>query len=145
MFRRKDCVWLLAFAMLVVAFSGSAFAAKSGGKSAGGSTGGSAISLAPLVVDANGNGLPDFGDVVTFNISTTSTTQPYVNLQCTQDGAVVLNSWNGYFADALNTSWDFGLGSGAWQSGAGDCTATLGMYTKRGWSKLAATSFHVGA
>jgi hypothetical protein len=135
---------LTVVALLLVAFSGVATAAKgSGGKSAGGGT--STISLAPLVFDANGNGLPDYGDVVTFNVSTTATTQPYVNLECYQGGVLVLSGWDGYFASALNTSWDFGLGSGAWQGGAADCTAWAGMYTKRGWSTIASTSFHVNA
>jgi len=124
--------------------AGSAFAAK-GGSPTHTNGGGGTITLAPLVYDANGNGLPNWGDVVVFNVSTTATTQPFVNLQCFQNGVVVLNGWNGYFAGALNTTWNFGLSSGAWQSGAADCTAFLDMATKRGWSQLASTSFHVDA
>jgi hypothetical protein len=57
---------------------------------------------------------------------------------------LVLNGWQGYFDGALNSSRDFGLGSGVWQSGAADCTAYVVMYTtKHGWSRLTSTSFHV--
>jgi hypothetical protein len=124
--------------------AGSAFAAK-GGSPAHNSGGGGTITLAPLVYDANGDGLPNWSDTVVFNVSTTATTQPFVNLQCFQNGALVLNGWNGYFAGALNSSWNFGLASGAWQGGAADCTAWLDMATKRGWSQLTSTSFHVDA
>ncbi len=135
----------MVIAVVLLAFSGVASAAKGGNNTTGGATSGSSISLAPLVADTNGDGLPSYGDVVTFNVSTTATTQPYVNLQCYQNGVLVLNGWNGYFAAALNSSWDFGLGSGAWQGGGADCTAWLDKYTKRGWSKLASTNFHVGS
>jgi len=134
-------------ALIFGLIAGSAFAAKGGGASkphGGGGTGGTGtITLAPLVYDANGNGLPNWGDTVVFNVSTTATTQPFVNLQCFQNGVAVLNGWNGYFAGALNTTWNFGLASGAWQGGAADCTAWLDMYTNKGWSKLGSTSFHV--
>ena len=49
--------------------------------------GASSINLAPLVYDANGNGLPNHGDVLLFNVSTTATTEPWVNLRCYQNGA----------------------------------------------------------
>lgn len=122
--------------------NGAAGGGKSGG---GGSTGSSSITLAPLVFDANGNGLPNYGDVVTFNVSTTATDRPFVNLQCFQNGVLVANGWNGYFEGALNTSRDFGLSSAVWRSGAAECTAWLDMSTNRGWRHLASTSFHVDA
>ena len=130
--------------------AGSAFAAKptssGGGRHGGGSTtGGGTIDLAPLVVDNNGNGLPNYGDVVTFNISTTATATPYVNLVCSQGGVVVGNGWRGYWEGSLDTSWNFGLEAGTWPGGAADCTAYLKKQTKQGWSVLASTSFHVGA
>jgi hypothetical protein len=126
--------------------AGSALAAKpsaggtGGGKHGGGSTGGSGtISLAALVVDNNGNGTPNFNDVVTFNISTTATTQPWVNLVCSQNGVVVAQGWDGYFAGSI-TSTRFGLYSPQWTAGAADCVAYLTTPT---WSRLGSTSFHV--
>ncbi len=92
-----------------------------------------------MVTDLNGNGTPNWGDFVTFNISTTATTQPWVNLVCTQNGVIVAQGWNGYF-DGSITSRNFGLYSSAWTSGSADCTAYLTTPT---WSQLASTSFHV--
>jgi|tagenome__1003787_1003787.scaffolds.fasta_scaffold20002726_1 hypothetical protein len=135
-------VSVLAFA-LAVAPSALAGKGKPGG---GGTTGSSTITLAPVVVDVNGNGAPNWGDLVTFNVSTTDTTQPFVNLQCFQNGVLVANGWNGFFAGALNTTRNFGLNSGVWQSGAADCTAYVDKSTSRGgWQQLASTSFHVDA
>lgn len=131
---------VLALALIPAALAGKG---KPGG---GGGGGGGTISLAPLVYDANGNGLPNWADIVVFNISTTATSAPYVNLQCVQNGVVVLNGWNGYFAGALNATWNFGLQSGAWQGGAASCTAYLDSYGSNGrWTRLASTSFSVAA
>jgi len=132
-------VAVLALAPIALAGKGG----KPGGGGGGG--GGGSISLAPLVYDANGNGLPNWADIVVFNISTTATAAPYVNLQCVQNGAVVLNGWNGYFVGALNATWNFGLQSGAWQGGAATCTAYLDSYSNGRWVKLTSTSFSVGA
>ena len=125
----------------------TAFAARGGGAGGGkhgggGTTGGSGtISLhSPLVVDKNGNGTPNWGDVVRFDVSTTSTTQPWVYLKCYQGGLVSQGS-EGYFAGSLDDG-NFGLYSPMWSSGAADCTATL--QTPSG-SVLGSTSFHVDA
>ena len=152
--RGRTILSALAVGLLGAALiSGTALAGKpsggGGGKGngGGGSTGGTGtVALAtPLVVDHNGNGLPNYTDVVTFNISTTATTTPYVNLVCTQNGVLVANGWRGYWAGSLDTTWNFGLEAGAWPGGAADCTAYLKMQTKQGWSILGSTSFDVGA
>lgn len=130
-------------ALLVVGLiAGTAFAAKGGGKGGGNTSYTGTISLAtPLVYDANGNGAPNHGDVVTFDISTNASA-PFVNLVCTQNGTVVLNGSHGFFDGALDTSRNFGLDSGAWQGGDAQCTAYIQVQTKRGWSRVASTSFH---
>jgi hypothetical protein len=152
-------LFVLSIAVLALALVPAAgLAAKGGGSKGGGGGGGSkpggggstggtsSISLAtPLVYDADGSGTPNYLDVVTFNVSTTATTEPFVNLQCYQDGVKVLEGWQGFFDGALNTTRNFGLYSGVWHGGATDCTAWLDMYTGRGWSQLASTSFHVDA
>src|SRR5207247_146415 len=120
---------------LVIAFAliPAALAAKGGKPGGGNSTGASGITGPVMVYDANGTGLPDHGDVVKFNVSTTATTAPFVNLQCFQNGVEVLNSWNAYYAGTLDPmGWDFGLASGVWQSGAANCTAWLVMYSRNG-------------
>src|SRR5215212_1686351 len=85
------------FVALVVALAivPAAIAAKGGGgpKGGGGTSGSSSISLAPLVYDANGNGLPNWSDTVTFNFAT-SATQPYIHLVCSGNG-VGYDSWRG--------------------------------------------------
>lgn len=130
--------------VVALALVPAALAGKRGG---GGASSSSSITIAtPLVYDANGNGLPNYGDVVLFNISTTATTQPWVNVKCSQGGAVVYNAWNGYFDGALNYNRNFGLASGAWQGGIADCTAYLDMANGRnGWTQLASMTFYVEA
>jgi hypothetical protein len=146
--RKTAFRFALGTALLTLAIAPpAAFAGKGGGhgNTGGGTTsGGGTISLAPIVYDYNGNGLPNFGDTVTFNISTAAT-QPYVNLYCYQSGALVAQGSNGFFDGALNTTRNYGLYSGRWTGGAADCTAYLDVYTKQGWSHLASTTFHVDA
>src|SRR5436190_7567516 len=87
---------------------------------------------------------PHFGDTVTFEVSTAATTTPFVNLNCYQNGALASQGWATFFAGG--TPGSFGLTSPIWKSGAADCTADLGMYSKNGkWNVLASTSFHVDA
>jgi hypothetical protein len=112
-----------------------------GGKPSGGS---SSISAPVMVGDANSDGLPNWGDTVTFNVSTTATAQPFVELVCSGNG-IGYDSWKGYFAGSLDTNWNFVLASGGWTGGPASCTAQLGMYTKQGFRQLASSSFQVGA
>src|ERR1700747_2790562 len=39
-----------------------------------------------MVTDNNGNGLPNYGDIITFNVQTNATVQPFVGLNCYQNG-----------------------------------------------------------
>jgi hypothetical protein len=129
-----------AVAALCLALAPAALGAKGGGASTGGT---SSISAPRLVNDTNGNGLRNWGDTVVFDVSTTATDQPFVNVQCVQNGALVYNSWNGYFDGALNRTRNFGFSSPSWKSGAADCVAYLDMYSHNKWNTLASTSFHV--
>ena len=133
--------------LVVGLMAGTAFAAKpaagSGGHKGGGGTGGGSgtISLVtPPVVDVNGNGVANWHDVVRFNVSTSSTS-PYVNLYCYQNGAFVAGASEGYFPGALDDG-NFGLYGGSWIPGAADCTAKL---VDASGSVLGSTSFHVDA
>lgn len=86
---------------------------------------------------------PSFGDSVTFDVSTSATEDPFVNLDCYQAGVLVSVGWAAFFHGVQSY---FGLYSPVWQSGAADCRADLGMLTKQGkWKVLASTSFHVSA
>jgi hypothetical protein len=117
------------------------------GKPAGGSGGtGGTISLV-MKYDANGDGLPNVLDKITFAVSTTATTKPWVTVTCDQGGTMVYKASNGIFATSLNQV--FTLGSNSWMSGAASCTAYLqdwSSYSKRGTiTNLASMSFSVGA
>jgi hypothetical protein len=136
-------VFVLLCALMVVAVPAMAARGGNGGGGKGhtGSTsGGGSITLA-MVTDGNGNGLPNYGDTVTFNVATTATAEPWVNLKCFQNGVLVAQGWNGFF-DGSITGRNFGLYSGAWSGGAADCTAYV---TTPQWSVLASTSFHADA
>jgi hypothetical protein len=134
--------------LVVGLMAGTAFAGRGGGgKGGGGATsGGGTISLSsPITNDKNGNGLPNWGDIVQFDIATTATSTPYVNLKCYQGGVLVAEGWRGYFEGSLDYR-TFGLYGGGWMSGAADCTAYLDAPTSRGGMKqLASTTFHVDA
>ncbi len=112
-----------------------ALAARGGGKGTDGS-------LSLVLLDST-DGLPHYGQHVTFNVSTTATDSPYVNLKCYQDGAFVGEAWRGFFPGSLSGQTFTLGGSTLWQSGAADCTAYLDEYTRHGWLQLASTSFHV--
>lgn len=134
----------IAFSLAVVValvFAGAALAGKSSGTS----------SIAgPYLVTASGGPVtgaaataPSFGQTITFNVSTTETSNPFVNVNCYQNGLLVMNSWSAFFPGG--TGQDFGLYSPAWKSGAANCTADLGMLTSNGkWKVLASNSFNVG-
>ena len=134
----------IALALSLVAalvFVGAALAGKSSGSS----------SIAgPYLASADGSGTgnaaitPSFGQTITFNVSTTETSNPFVNVNCYQNGVLVMNSWSAFFPGG--TGQDFGLYSPAWQSGAANCKADLGMLASNGkWKVLASTSFAVNA
>lgn len=124
-----------AVAVLCLAFAPAALAGKGGkgGKPPAGST------SIGLVVLNSSDGLAHYGQSVTFNVSTTQTSEPWVNLKCYQGGALVAEGWNGYF-DRSITGRNFGLYSPAWTGGAADCTAWV---TTPQRALLASTSFHV--
>lgn len=125
----------------VLALSGTAFASNNGGGPNKSSS--SSITLVVPIGVAAPTG-PNYGGTVTFNVSTTATQYPYVNLQCFQNNALVGQGWAGFFAGALGSE-SFGLYAPQWTSGAADCTAWLDMSVNGHWKVLASTSFHVNA
>jgi hypothetical protein len=125
-----------AVAALCLALGPTALAAKGGGggKPSRGGTG--TISL--VLLDST-DGVAHWGQRVTFNVSTTATNEPWVNLRCYQSGTLVSEGWEGFFAGSLDDGV-FGLYSPKWTGGDADCTARL---TTPQWAELASTSFHV--
>lgn len=132
---------------LSLAFVPAALAGKGGKPGGGGGGSGGTIALV-MVQDANGNGSPDYGDTVTFAVSTSATTQPFVTVNCYQAGQLVYQASNGIFAISLNQLFVLG-GTTAWQGGAASCTAYLqnwDSYAKHHTvTNLASMTFSVGA
>jgi hypothetical protein len=94
----------------------------------------------------SGSVYPSYGQTVTFAVSTSVTSQPFVHLKCSQNGTLVYEAWQSW----INGPESFTLGgTTAWQGGAADCTAYLenwDSYSKNGKiTVLASTSFHVNA
>jgi hypothetical protein len=133
----------LAIGALVLSLVPVALAGKgTGGKGkpgGGGTTGGSGTISLTMVSDINGNGAPNWGDTITFHVSTTATTNPYVEVTCYQGTTLVYSAWAGFYD---SYPWPgqrlMPLSSPSWASGAADCRAVLN-------SGLATLTFHVNA
>jgi hypothetical protein len=134
---------LLASLLGVLAFAGVA-AAAGPSKAASSINGPTIVSSAGATALAAPLSAARFGDVITFDVSTTATTSPFVNLQCFQNGTLVAQGWNAYFAGGLGDR-TFTLTSPTWTGGAADCTADLDMFVNYKWKVLASTAFHVDA
>jgi len=135
---RRPAAIFLVLALAALALALALVPAALAGKPGGGN--GSSISLVLL----NGDTEAHFGRQVTFNVSTTATAEPWVNLNCYQNGTWVSGQWQGFFP---GYSWGqtFTLGpTPSWHGGAADCTARLVKFGRNGReSTLATTSFHV--
>ena len=98
---------LFATLVAVLALVPSALAGKGrpGGGGGGGRGGSGTIALTLL---NSTDGLAHFGQKVTFAVSATTTTQPWVALECSQNGTVVYKQANGIFANSLNQVFTLG-------------------------------------
>jgi hypothetical protein len=139
-------------ALIVVGLiAGTAFAARGGGGGGhkggggGGTTGGGTVALV-MAVDGNGDGAANWGDSVTYTVSTSATLYPYVSTTCKQGGTLVLSTSAGFFDGyPFPSATTVPLKTMKWTGGAADCTATL--YSNDGGSRtnLAAITFHANA
>lgn len=77
-----------------------------------------------LVLLNSTDGLPHYGQNVTFKVSTTATSYPSVGLSCSQNGTQVLY-WTAGFFPSYAWPTDVTLSSPSWTSGGANCTATL--------------------
>ena len=130
----------LGVATILATVATGAAVADRGGRSRGESSISLVVLSAPTA-EASGS-VPHYGDPVTFDVSTTETAYPYVNLKCFQNGNLVAEGWAGFFDGALGTR-TFGLYSPLWTGGAAECTAWLDMNSNGRWKQLASTSFRV--
>jgi hypothetical protein len=84
-----------------------------------------------------------FGSTVTFNVSTTATAFPWVEVMCYQGKLLVYGQVQGFFA-SYYTAPNFTLGPTlVWSGGSASCTATL--FSDDGGKRrdLTSTSFAV--
>jgi len=86
-----------------------------------------------MVSDINGDGLPNWSDSVTFDVSTTETWNQ-VNVTCYQNDV-------GVFGAVLPWTPVVTLSSTTWESGAADCTAELIAFAGRKYDTLALLNF----
>jgi hypothetical protein len=88
---------------------------------------------------------PSYGGQITFDVSTTETDRPSVNVHCYQGTILVYDAWQGFWP-GYYTDPVFTLSSGYWTGGAADCTARLVSFGSNGREKtLASLDFHVAA
>jgi hypothetical protein len=137
----SPCALVVSVAAVCLALAPAALAAKGGAGHKGGGGGTTSGGSISLVVLNSTDGLPHSNGEVTFTVSTTATSEPWVELSCYQDGVSVYVGWKGFFERSLTTQV-FTLASNGWTGGAADCTAWL--ETPKG-AKLVSTSFHVYA
>jgi hypothetical protein len=106
-------------------------------------TGASGLSL--VLLNSNDN-QANWGEKVTFNVSTNATDYPFVGLNCYKSSTWVLSTSAGYFPSyPWPSTQDITLRSNAWTGGAADCTATLYSVDGGNETVLDTLSFHVYA
>jgi hypothetical protein len=136
----------IALVALVALVAGPAIAGGNGRGKPGGGGGkppkpGSGTGTISLVLLESTDGVAHNNQWIRFNVFTTATAEPGVNLKCYQGGALVAQGWEGYFERSLSDG-NFRLNSPMWTGGEADCTADLTTPQK---AVLASTSFHVYA
>jgi len=137
---------IMLIALLTLALTAvPVFAGKGGnGKGGAGKPGGGG-NLTLMVLDPDDGGA-NFGEQVTFEVSTTATDQPMVQVDCYQAGAHVYWASAGFYA-SYPWPWatNFTLRSSYWTGGAANCTATLYMFDGRRYQNLTSIAFDVAA
>ena len=130
---------VVALAALVLVLVPTAVA----GKGKGGPTAPSGtIKLVP--VNPSPDGLIHYGQKVTFDVYTTATAYPWVQLECSQNGSLVYQYSKGIFPTSLGQIFTLGP-TPAWTGGAAECTAYLQKRDSRKTTTLATLGFHVYA
>lgn len=99
-----------------------------------------------LVLVNSTDGLPHYGQSVTFQVSTSATTQPNVALKCYQGGALVYSAEAGFYA---GYPWPgtqvMPLASPSWTGGGASCTASLYYFAGKKTVTLTSLNFQVYA
>lgn len=116
------------FALIGIGTLTYSFAAPQNGKGGGKNPDPNATVAVKMVTDRNGDGQPNWNDVITYEVSSIVHSK-WVNTECRQNNVVVYRSIVGFFEE-YPWSTDVQLYSDAWSGGAADCTANL--YTVSG-------------
>jgi hypothetical protein len=131
-------------ALVSVIIAGPAIARSNGNNGNGGNK--TSTSSFRLVLLNSTDGSPHWGQKVTFRVSTTATSQPFVSLRCYKNGVVVYSAQAGYYPSyPWPSAKNMVLKSNSWKGGAADCTATLFYGSGNRVITLATKSFHVYA
>ena len=99
-----------------------------------------------LVLLNSTDSVAHWGQQVTFNVSTTATTEPNVSLNCYQNGGLVYGAVAGFYP-SYPWPWTqtFMLSSPSWTSGAANCTASLYYFGGKKTITLATLNFDASA
>lgn len=96
-----------------------------GGGKPGGGGGGSGSLRIVMVEDLNGNGSPNWGDTITYAV-TSSASNPFVDTLCYQNGQMVYSAGAGWYD---SYPWpgarNMPLYSPSWTGGGADCRAVI--------------------
>jgi hypothetical protein len=135
---RKDRIAMIVGGIVALIVATTAFAAKPT----------SSLNLVVLTsggTPAAATAQPTQGGQITFDVKTTETDHPSVNVRCYQDGTWVYDGWQSFWAGYAPEPV-FTLSSLYWTSGAADCFARLLYFDRQGRDRtLATTDFHVNA
>jgi hypothetical protein len=137
-------VLALSLALVPAAFAGKGTGGSGGG---GGKTSSAYTGSFNMVMlsDANGDGLPNWNDQITFKVSSNAAS-PMVNLSCYQGTTQVDNQNVGFYPGWV---WSQTYTLSHWYywptDSAADCTATLYYQGTKGNVTLSTMSFHVDA
>jgi hypothetical protein len=134
---RKDRIAMIVGGIVALIVATTAFAAKP------------TSSLNLVVLTSGGTpaattAQPTQGGQITFDVKTTETNRPSVNVRCYQDGTWVYDGWQSFWLTVHEPV--FTLSSLYWTSGAADCTARLLYVDQHGRERtLTSMDFHVAA
>jgi hypothetical protein len=93
-----------------------------------------------IVIDANSDEQPSWGDTIRFNV-TNPPDYPNVEVLCSQDDVVVYSAQTGYYSNTWPLTADMILASRAWTGGTASCTARLYVFNGSKTTTLATHDF----
>jgi hypothetical protein len=86
----------------------------------------------------------NYGDTVTYTVSSSATSAPSVKTTCSQNGVAVLWATASFYAGNPFAYMDYvALQSGMWTGGAADCTAVMYYSSGKRTVTLATLNYHV--